>query len=270
MRATQAWGTVLVTGASAGLGHAFCHQLAAAGSDIVAVARRADRLEQLARDLGSAHGVRVTPIVADLADPAAPEMICTRLAGAGIRIDTLVNNAGYGVPGRFLSQPWSVHARYQNVMLGAVAQLSYALLPAMLAQGHGRVINVASLAGFLPGTAGHTLYAASKAWMIHFSESLDLEYRAEGVRVCAVCPGFTYTEFHDVTGTRAQVARLPAWLWATAETVVRDSLTAVENGHAVFIPGRINRMIARAARWLPRAWIYQLSARESRRFRDAR
>jgi short-subunit dehydrogenase len=183
-------------------------------------------------------------------------------------VTLLVNNAGYGVPGRYLDSDWAVHARFQRVMINAVAELTHALLPGMLRARQGRVINVASLAGLLPGSAGHTLYGASKAWMIRWSESLAFEYADRGLRVCALCPGFTYSEFHDVTGTRAQVARLPRWLWMSAEDVVAAALAASDAGQLLCIPGRANRLIARAARWLPVGVVHYLSARESRRVRS--
>ena len=152
----------------------------------------------------------------------------------------------------------------------AANRLAQAAVQGMVARGSGAIINVASLAGFLPGSAGHTLYAASKAWMIRFSESLALECEADGVRVCALCPGFTYSEFHDVTGTREQLAVLPAWMWMSAERVVREGLAASAAGRLVYIPGRINRAIAAVAACLPRSLVQHLSRRESRRFRDTR
>ena len=260
--------TALVTGASAGIGRAYCTALAAGGAHIVAVARRETRLHELAADLRARHGIEVTVLVADLSDRRAPQDIVAALAGKPI--DILINNAGFGVPGKFLSSPWQVHADTLVVMQQAVAHLSYLLLPAMRERRRGLILNVASLAGFLPGTAGHTLYGAAKAWMITFSESLALEYGDEGVRVCAVCPGFTRSEFHDVTGTRAQVERMPRWLWLTAEEVVTQSLAAARRGDIVFVPGALNRLIAVIMRALPRGLALALSRRQARRFRDTR
>ncbi|MCC7187082.1 MAG: SDR family NAD(P)-dependent oxidoreductase [Acidobacteria bacterium] len=256
----------LVTGASAGIGAEFCRQLAARGHDLVMVARRGERLAALARELETRHGVTTWPVAVDLGEPDAITRLLTMLPDAPVT--HLVNNAGYGVPGRYLDSAFEVHARFQRVMSESVAELTHALLPAMLRAGHGRVVNVASLAGLLPGSAGHTLYGASKAWMIRWSESLAFEYRGRGVGVCALCPGFTYSEFHDVTGTRAQVARLPRWLWMSADEVVAAALAASDAGQLLCIPGRVNRLIARAARWLPVPALHYLSERESRRVRD--
>lgn len=258
-------GIALVTGASAGIGREFCRQLAAGGYDIVAVARRSERLAALARELEQAYGVRVTTLTIDLGEPGAATTILAALAG--VEVDVLINSAGYGVPGRYLSSPWPTHARFQRVMIDVVAELSYSLASGMNARQRGTIINVASLAGFLPGSAGHTLYAAVKAWMIRFSESLALESESQGVRVCALCPGFTYSEFHDVTGTRTQLAALPSWLWMSAERVVREGLAASAAGRLIYIPGRINRIIAMLARHLPIVLVQHLSRRESRRFR---
>lgn len=258
--------TALVTGASAGIGQVFCRQLAAQGYDIVAVARRAERLVALAQQLETAHGVRVTPLPVDLGEAGAVTAMLTALGE--VEIDMLVNNAGYGVPGRYSSSAWQVHERFQRVMVEVVAELSYKLVVPMCARRRGTIINVASLAGLLPGSAGHTLYAASKAWMIRFSESLAFECAGEGVRVCALCPGFTYSEFHDVTATRAQLAALPTWLWMSAERVVEEGLAAAAAGRLVHIPGRINRLLAATSSWLPRTLGQSISRRTSRRFRD--
>src|SRR4029077_17259528 len=146
-------------------------------------------------------------IVEDLEQPDAPARLCAELEARGLKIDVLVNNAGYGVPGSYLSSSWEVHSRFLQIMVTAVAELTYRLLPGMIDRGYGRVINVASLAGLVPAPAGHTLYAAAKAFLIKFSEALSHEARRHGVFVTAVCPGFTRSEFHDVTGTREKVNR---------------------------------------------------------------
>ena len=134
----------------------------------------------------------------------------------------------------------------------AVAELTHRLLPGMMERRWGRIVNVASLAGLLPGVAGHTLYAASKAFVITFSESLAMETADHGVHVTASCPGFTLTEFHDVIGTRDQVSGLPKFMWLDADEVARASYDAVMAGIPVFVPGRVNRTIATLARALPK------------------
>lgn len=243
--------TALVTGASAGIGAAFAAHLAARGYDLVLTARRADRLEALAADLRTRFGIAVLVLPADLADPAAPAALCDRLTAAGRHIDVLVNNAGYGVAGRYAATDWRVQRDFLQVLVTAVAELTHRLLPGMVTRGWGRVINVASLAALVPAAPGHTLYAASKAFLVKFSESLHGEVRAAGVHVTAVCPGFTRSEFHDVTGTRAQVSRMPAWMWLDAEAVAVDGYDAVMAGKPIRVTGRVNQAIATAAKHLP-------------------
>jgi short-subunit dehydrogenase len=259
----------LVTGASAGIGAEFARQLAASGHALVLTARRADRLAALAEELKAAHGVAVDCIVADLANPHTPAALCDELARRGLDIDVLINNAGYGVPGGLTSQPWQVHADFIQVLMTAPAELVYRLLPGMRQRGYGRIVNVASLAGHVAAPAGHTLYAASKAYLIKFSQALALENRGRGIRVCALCPGFTYSEFHDVTGSRELVSKMPKWMWMHADRVVREGLAAVERGEAVYIPGRINRTIKGLIKLLPDRIGMRMAARQGRKFRVA-
>ena len=258
----------LVTGASAGIGEAFARQLAALGHDLALTARRADRLEAIAAELRQRHGNRVSVLPEDLADPAAPARLAAALAERELAVDWLINNAGYGVPGTFSGNDWPTHARFLQVLLHAPTELAWRLLPGMQQRGYGRIINVSSLAGHVPAPARHTLYAASKAYLIKFSQSLALENQPLGVNVCALCPGFTLSEFHDVTGTREKMNKLPGYLWLTAEEVVRQGIAAVERGDAVYIPGRVNRAIKTLVQLLPDRLASSLSARESRRYRN--
>lgn len=256
---------VLITGASSGIGAALARAWAGRGRNLVLSARRGDRLEQLAAELGAQ--VRCETLVADLADPAAPAQMVAELARRGLEVDILVNNAGYGLPGSYLDPDWAAQQRFLQVMVTAVCELSHRLLGPMQARGRGGILNVASLAGLVPGSAGHTLYAASKAFMVRFSQSLALENRDRGVKVCALCPGFTYSEFHDVTGTREQVSRLPRWMWMDADAVARYGIDALEAGRIVAVPGRGNRMIRRVFELLPDRWALGLMQRRSRDFR---
>jgi short-subunit dehydrogenase len=257
----------LVTGASAGIGAAFARELAARGHSLVLTARRADRLDAIADELRAKHRVEVTCIPCDLADPNAPQFLDEEVARRGLAVGTLVNNAGYGVTGTFLSKPWQTHADFIQVLMTAPAELCYRFLPGMRARGQGRIVNVASLAGLVPAPAGHTLYAASKAYLIKFSQALALENRAHGVNVCALCPGFTWSEFHDVTGTRAQMKGMPRWMWMAAEPVVRDALDAVERGEVVRVSGRINRGIKRLFQLLPDRLALRLIDQRGKDFR---
>jgi uncharacterized protein len=257
----------LVTGASSGIGEAFAERLAAEGFDVVITARREARLRAVQARLQDKYGARVEVIVDDLNEPAAPARICAELDAHGLKIDVLVNNAGYGVPGSYLSSSWDVHSRFLQIMITAVAELTYRLLPGMIEGQYGRIINVASLAGLVPAPAGHTLYAAVKAFLIKFSESLGHEVRRHGVFVTAVCPGFTYSEFHDVTGTRAIMNRLPGFMWLSSADVARQGYDASMAGQSVVITGRVNSTIATLVRILPQRLVIGLGRRIGREYR---
>jgi hypothetical protein len=260
----------LITGASAGIGAAFARVFAAHGFDLVLAARREDRLQALATELEQAHGIRAHVLRVDLAEREAPARLCAELAAANLHIDALVNNAGYGVPGSFTSVPWQRHADFLQVLLLSVTELTYRLLPGMVERGYGRVVNVASLAGLLPAPAGHTLYAATKSFMIRFSEALSSEVSHRGVHVTAVCPGFTFSEFHDVTGTRAMMRGFPSWMWMDAPTVAEQGYEAVMAGRPVYVNGRVNTAIAMLARYLPQRVVRALNRRVGRAYRDAK
>ncbi len=259
--------TALVTGASAGIGAAIARVFAARGFDLVLTARRRDRLEALAKELSAAHGCAARVIVADLSDPAAPSRIFDEVARSGLTIDALVNNAGYGLPGGFLGSRWDEHQAFLQVMVTAVAELCHRFAPGMVARRRGYIINVASVAGLVPGTAGHTLYGASKALVIRFSESLALELAPAGVHVTALCPGFTYTEFHDVNRMRAQVSQLPRWMWLDADTVARQACDAVMRGDSVCVNGRVYRALVALARCTPQWIVRPIARRASKKFR---
>jgi uncharacterized protein len=256
----------LITGASAGIGAAFARAYAARGYDLALTARRRERLEALAGELKSAHGAQCLVLPADLADPKAPAALIEAIAAAGRPASVVVNNAGYGLPGTFATTTWQDQAAFIQVMVTAVAELSHRTLPAMRAAKFGRIINVASLAGLLPGSAGHTLYAASKAFLIRMSQSLAAE-AGDGVQVTALCPGFTYSEFHDANGTREAVSKMPRALWQDAETVVDGAIAANEAGEAVFVPGSVNKSLAWLGRALPPKLTMRIVAGQSSRFR---
>jgi short-subunit dehydrogenase len=154
-------------------------------------------------------------------------------------------------------------------MVVALAELTHRLLPGMIERRYGRVINVASLAGLAPAPAGHTLYAAAKACVIRFSEALAHEVRQYGVHVTAVCPGFTLSEFHDVTGTREKVSKLPSWLWMTAPRVARQGYDAVMAGIPIYVNGRVNRTIALLCRYVPLSLVTAAGRRLGRSYRQA-
>ncbi len=269
MNIDQKKGWALVTGASAGIGEEFCNQLAALSWPVVLVARREERLKRLAEHLGKEYGVECRCYPLDLALPNAIEKLMEALETDAIEVEFLVNNAGYGVPGAFTEPGWQTHADSLRVMLSSVCELTWRLLPGMQQRGRGFVINVASLAGLVPGSAKHTLYGATKAFLIKFSESLAMENRATGVAVSALCPGFTYSEFHDVLGSRELTSQMPSYMWMNADEVVRFGIDSVMNQSplVVAIPGRVNRFIATLIRLMPRKMGLAFIQRQSKGYR---
>jgi len=253
----------LVTGASAGIGAVFARHLATRGFDLALTARRTDRLEALAAELSAGHGVRAQAIAVDLATPDGPQTLLDRLERPA---DVLVNNAGYGLPGSFARTAWADQQALLQLMAITPCELAHKLLPAMAAQRYGRIVNVASLAALAPSAAGHTLYAAIKSLVVKFSESLHLETRRHGVHVTALCPGFTYTEFHDVNGTRARVsAATPKWMWMAAEPVVEAGWRAVEANRPLCVPGLANKTLAAVSRLIPERLALEIMASQSHR-----
>lgn len=262
--------SALVTGASAGIGEAYAEELAAQGFNLILTARRKEKLEQLADRLAADFGVKTLVLPADLASPDAPKILTQQISESGWQVDYLVNNAGYGVGGLYTSNTWETHRAFMQVMVNAVLELTYLVLPSMQAQGYGRVANVASLAGLMPSTAGHTLYGACKSFLIKFSESLNDENRGSGVHVCAVCPGFTYSEFHDVAGTREQVSQMAGYMWQSAKEVVAEGMEATERGRSYYVTGRVNRFLAWLGRHMPRVLLNRLMRHKAKQFRNAR
>ena len=232
------------------------------------VARRADRLQTIADELRQSFDTHSIIITADLSQKDACETVVNRLEKDNITIEYLVNNAGYGLPGSFHVPGWQEHADFIQVMMTTVCELTWRLLPAMQERGRGFIVNVASVAGLVSPSAGHTLYGASKSFLIKFSQSLALENEESGVKVCALCPGFTYSEFHDVNGTREMISQLPSYLWLDAKDVVADTIQAMskEKVKTVVVPGRQYKFIVFTYRYLP--WLASiLSKRSAKHYR---
>ncbi len=241
---TDVRAVALVTGASAGLGAAFARKLAARGCDLILVARRTDRLENLAAELRTAHGASARVWPADLADEAAVAGIEARIRALD-RLDYLINNAGFGVRGYFFDSSIQRQTEMVRVHILASMRLAYAALPGMIARRHGYIINVSSLGSFM-GMPGNVNYNATKAYLNTFSQGLARELAGMGVRVQALCPGFTVTEFHDTpayANLRAR-ERIPRFFWDPADRVVEASLRHLEHGPVIYVPFLKNQVIA--------------------------
>ncbi len=229
--------TALVTGASAGLGEEFAWQLATAGHDLVVTARSGDRLSELADVVASATGVSVEVLVADLAAAHGREAVAARLANAGTSgstqpVSLLVNNAGFGTGTAFVDTPWEEEAAMHDVLVTAPLRLTHAVLPGMIARGHGAVLNVSSIAARL----SNSTYAAHKRWIVEFTESLAGQLRGTGVTVTAVLPGLTRTEFHDRPALQHHREDSPDFMWLDAEQVVSAALTGLRRGSVSVTP----------------------------------
>ena len=257
--------TAFITGASAGIGRDYARLLASRGYNLILTARRTDRLNELKDELTQAFGIEVTCFPDDLADPKAPRRIADKVEAAGLRVDYLVNNAGYSVPGYFRDVRWDVERDMIQVMVTAVAEFTHIFGPDMAKRGFGRIVNIASAAAYLNGSAGATLYSAVKSFVNRFSQSLDIEYRGTGVNIVSICPGFTYSEFHDVAGNRETMNKLPSFVWLTGPRIVRDAHEAVEAGKGpVIISGWVYKLTALAMRILPENMMTRRSRKDSR------
>lgn len=239
----------LVTGASSGIGETYTRYLARLGYDVVLVARRQARLQQLAEELERAFGVRTTVLVADLADDDGVARVVEHIEGVE-HLDLLVNNAGFGLPDDFADADADEMHDMVRVHVVAPLRLTRAALPGMLDRGTGAVVNVSSVAAFYP-MPGQNIYGATKAFLNHATEALHQELRGSGVRVQALCPGFTRTEFQG----EADIASsgLPNFAWLSRETVVRHSYRDLRRGTLISVPGVGYQLLVKAAPLIPRA-----------------
>lgn len=257
--------TALVTGASSGIGEVYARRLAAEGYDLILVARRKDRLEQLANELEAGHGVKAEVLAADLTGDADLRKVEERIARAG-DLEFLVNNAGFGTRGPFFQADGEGQDRMHRLHVLAAVRLSHAALAGMVALGKGSLVNVSSVAAFAqsPGNAG---YCATKAWMNSFTEGLYLDLAAVGspVKVQALCPGYTLTEFHDVSGMGRD--HVPAAWWMSAEDVVTASLRGLKRGKPVVVPGWRYKLYVLLLKALPGFVVRSIALRFQGRYR---
>ena len=258
----------LVTGASAGIGAAYARRLAARGYNLLLVARRVDRLNELATELVRRHGVQAEPLPADLTKDAELKAVEDRIAREE-RLEFLLNNAGFGTDGRFYESPLEIQDAMHRLHVMAILRLSHAALRKMTAHGKGVVVNVSSVAAFI-ARPGSVSYHATKAWMNAFTEGLYLELKQarSPVRVQALCPGYTLTEFHDVIGFDRK--RVPASWWTPVEQVVDASLAGLKRGKLFVVPGWRYKFIVALLRLIPRPLLHATSSWGSERIRKNR
>ena len=235
----------LVTGASSGIGRELARVLAAQGYDLVIVARRYERLTELASELSPQHGTAVRLIKADLCDPSAPDRIMAELDQANLPIDVLINDAGLGRTDSFAQMAWPDIESQISVNIIALTHLTRLLLPGMISRKHGRILNVGSIAGYLPGP-GMAIYYATKAFVFSLSEALWQETHGTGVTVAVLCPGLTHTEFHQQA--HQSVGRFG---WMSAASVARIGYQAMITGRRVVNAGGLNTLIAGILRLVP-------------------
>jgi len=258
-------GEALITGASSGIGEVFARKLAARGNDLVLVARRQDRLDALAEELAQAHGVRAESLAADLTRDTDLAKVEARIRRAE-SLELLVNNAGFGTRAWFHEADLAAQDGMHRLHVLATVRLTHAALQRMVARGRGSIVNVASVAGFT-ATPGSTSYCATKAWMIRFTEGLSLELKSAGapVKVQALCPGFTYSEFHDVAGMDRKL--IPHTWWMQADEVVEASLRGLARGKLIVVPGWRYRLVVFLLGLLPRAVLQAGAAKYAARYR---
>jgi short-subunit dehydrogenase len=241
----------LITGASAGLGAEFARQCAARGDEVVLVARREERLRALAAEIGSGH-----VIAADLAAPGAPERLIADIEARGLSVNCLVNNAGFGLAGKFADLPLSRQREMLDLNIGALTALCRLVLPAMQERRRGAILNIASTGAFQAGP-GIAVYFATKAFVLSFTEALHQEMKGSGIKVSALCPGPTATEFGDVAGITSQSFGAFS---ADARSVVAAGLNGLARNQAVIIPGFTNKISAQSNRLIPRAAMRRIVA----------
>ena len=241
----------LITGASAGLGVEFARQCAARGDEVILIARRKDRLNKLAAELGKAH-----VIAADLGKPNSPAKLLEEIKSRGLWVRTLINNAGFGLRGRFDALPLDRQLEMIDLNIRSLTNLSFIVIDDMRAHGGGSILNVASTAAFQPGP-NMAVYFATKAYVLSFTEALHEEWKDRGIKVSALCPGPTRTEFGDVAGikTLGSFDRLAM----EAEPVVRAGLEGLDRNQAIVIPGATNKIGAWSTRLAPRSTVRKIA-----------
>lgn len=252
--------TALITGATAGIGAAFARRLAADGHDLVLVARDTKRLREQATELHDRHGIEAEVLTADLAQDTGIDTVAERLGDRRNPVDLLVNNAGFGNKGRFLDVPMADELTMLKVHCEAVLRLTSAATEAMRERGRGGVVNVASVAAFVPrGT-----YGASKAWVVQFTQGAARDLAGSGVRLMALCPGFVRTEFHERAGMETD--NIPGWMWLDADKLVAAALNDLAKGRSVSIPDPRYKALMGVVKVVPRGLLGGITSKTGRKY----
>jgi hypothetical protein len=262
--------TALITGASSGIGEALAHACARAGFNLVLVARSADTLRRLARQLTRDHGIKAWAAPTDLAQDGAAQQLAAKMHRARRPIDLLINNAGVLEHGSFVDMPAQRHRELIRLNVDALTDMLAAFVPPMVTRGHGRVLNVASIAAFQPVPSLAT-YAATKAYVLSLTESLAEELHGSGVTVTALCPGITATAMLDKAAQAdSSLGSLPLFLVGKADAVAEEGLQACLDGTVICVPGTLNRAVTVAGRATPRWLVRRVGGAMVRRFRGQR
>lgn len=259
---TQTPRTALITGASSGIGAAFAKAYAKQGCHLVLAARNQQRLQTLADELADQYGTETLVLKTDLAEPAAAGQLYENVKAHGKMVDILVNNAGYGINTPFLAVDWQTQKDFLTVLAISVCELSHRFGQDMRTRKYGRIIQVASLAAFFPGTYGFTLYGAIKSLLVHHAQSMNMEGKPDNIHVCALCPGFTHTEFQARAGIESIRNTIPEIFWMSAEDVAKAGIRAVEKGKPVHIPGLINKCLAGLGTYIPDSLLLKMAPSE--------
>ncbi len=255
--------TILITGASSGIGADLARQLAERGYNVTLTARRRDRLEELAEELREAHDIHVDVETCDLGDHTARQKLAGKMLAGEREVVGVCNNAGFGNLGRFLELDLEKETDVVRLNVEAVHELTGAFLPRMVEQGAGAILNVASTAAFQP-LPGFATYAATKAFVHSFSEAVHSELSGSGVSVTSLCPGFTRTEFEETAGAEGAASKLPGFTWMESDDVARQAIEGMLAGKRTVVPGVVNKVVSTSGRYTPRTVLLPLIERVSK------
>jgi short-subunit dehydrogenase len=258
--------TALITGATSGIGKAFAERFAAMGYDLILTGRRRQIITEVARKLKKTYRIQVTVIIAELTSERGISTVMRTIQKSD-RLSVLVNNAGYGVEGLFINLHVQKHLDMMTVHMKAPMRFIHAALPRMIKQKNGIIINVASIGAFAPAPI-NGIYGGTKSFLIVLTESLHMEVRRHGVRVQALCPGFTHTDFHSKMGVEEELNKNKAVVWTTPERVTSISLKCLEKGKVVCIPGFTNKILYALTRFMPRWLYYRMTEKLYRMYLD--